>query len=324
MLPSIIPIASRGNVVAGEVLQLQFVARIPQQKLKQSENEDLYCYGLCALSDDIVLFACGTDGLRGLSLKRSKLIPNDISTIKEVYGVAFDLATDTLLLAIVEWKSDPSFFEKVANFLEMPFSSTRRTLWLTSLQRGTDGWTEVERVQTDLTCFVGKIMWVGISTMSGSRVLLGGGENRDRLYSIQVSPDHRLHRIGSVDLENKVNQFACTREGVDTLVAFSHTNCAVSLHRLAALQLEPLARVQLSAPSRLLFLGRLLLVADWNKKTETHNIVSFATTGGKLTGKRQLIEATKASALVDEWCVAGIRLVVRDGNSNDLLLYTPK
>lgn len=250
--------------------QLNFVVRIPQQTLKRTDKEDLYCYGLSALPEDVVLVACGTDGLRGLSLRSTQITPQDPSPIKEVYGVAFDAATDTLLLAVMEWKSNSSLFDKIANFFEMTFAS--KLLYLTSLRRGADGWSEVQRVPTEITCSFRTVLWVGLSVAFGSRVLLGGGENRDKLYTFDLSADHKLGPVKTLAVVKKFRQFTCTREGSENLVAFSHNDDSIALHRLTALQLETLASVQLTELPKLLFVGRLLIVAEWDKENETHKI----------------------------------------------------
>ena len=176
-------------VVSSHVSPLRLVARFPSQCSTVS--------GICALDDDCVLLACGA--LRALRLSSAQLCARDPSPLEDVWNVAFDAATDTLLLA-----------------LKAKARGSRAVAWLVSLQRVSDEWREVQRMQTEFALSD----WVGISFAGDSRALCGQ-QFKDRLYAFDVSADHRLQPVGTVVLEAAFCRFACTRLGGDSLVAFT-------------------------------------------------------------------------------------------------------
>ena len=276
---------------------------------------------LYVMSDDLLFLACGADGLRALSLSSGQLSERDPSALKPVYGVTFDAATDTLLLAWVECLSRAPDSAQTG--------PPNRMCWVASLTRSEKEWSEVQRFQLELTPNYFITQYVGLSVTAGSRVLLGGGDVSDKLYAFDLNAEHRLLPVGTIVPDNKFSEFASTRNGSDTIVALSHYNDkSVSLQRLVELRLELLARVQLTEPSKLQFHGDRLLVAHWNKTVDkeevsTHSITSYAATGGWLTQAKQLFDA-KAGIRVATWCVAGERLLIGDTNSEDLLLYPLK
>ena len=57
-------------------------------------------YDVCAVSDDGVLLAVGSVGLRSFSLSRNEVSTRPPADIRDVYRVAFDSATGTLLLLV--------------------------------------------------------------------------------------------------------------------------------------------------------------------------------------------------------------------------------
>ena len=129
-------------------------------------------------------------------------------------------------------------------------------------------------------------------------------------------------RRGQCDLASWHGGFygdACTRRDGVTLVAFLH-DTSVSLLRLKSLplRLEPLAVVRLTASLRLLFREDLLLVAHWNKATDTIVIVSFRASDNSLTERRVLLNTL---AGVDAWALVSDRLVLWNGESEELLVY---
>ena len=275
------------------------VARISNSSLWRSPNGYISVWGLCALADDVLLAACGWNGLRALRLSSAQLCARDPSalTIEFVCNAALDAASGTLLLAC----------ENVATL--------RGDVWLVSLQCVADEWREVQRVQTECT-FTQK--WVGLSFAGDSQVLYGQCKE-DRLYAFYLSAERRLRPVGAVVLDDQLCRFACTRLGGDSLVAIADArHTCVSVHRLVgagdALRLEPLARTALAGAENVLFRGNQLLV------TGSKSVVSFGVSGGGLRGPRELLGAG-ADVQVYCWCLAGDRLVVVEWDSCDLVLY---
>lgn len=255
---------------------------------------------MCEISKDVLLLACGPYGLRAFSLSSKQLIKRDPFTLPDVYSVAFDAATDTLLLAL---RVD---------------TDTSEDVWLASLQRAevAGDWREVHRVQT------GKADWnfVSLSLVGDSRLIFGRSMS-EKLYVFDVSADHHLRAVGAIALEDSLRKFACTRLGADPLVAITdYGNKGVSLNRLVTLPIDPLARADLIQAGWLLFRGDLLLVADFNRDAMSHAVVPFRVTGGQLTRLPELL-GTNAGVYVDIWCLAGDRLAVVVYKSGDLLLF---
>ena len=83
------------------VLHLQFVTRTPKLNLSRNHTESFVVWGPCALSNDVMLLACGDADLRLFLLNSSQLYPQKIIAIQDdVTQVAFDAHTDTLLLLV--------------------------------------------------------------------------------------------------------------------------------------------------------------------------------------------------------------------------------
>ena len=253
-------------------------------------------WGLCGLSDDVLLVACGSDGLRALRLSSAQLCARDPSALKHVLNAALDAASGILLLAFVAHTDD--------------------VVWLVSLQCVADEWREVQRVQTQCTF---SYMWLGLSFAGDSRVLCGQW-HEDRLYAFDVSAERHLRPVSDVVLDDKLWRFACTRLGGDSLVAIADAgHTCVSVQRLVgagdSLRLEPLARTALEGAFNVLFRGDQLLVATISK-----SVVSFGVSGGGLRSRRELLGAG-AGFRAHCWCLAGDRLVVAEFGSEDLVLY---
>ena len=253
------------------------VARISNSSLRRSPDEDILICGLCALADDVLLAACGSDGLRSLRLSSAQLCARDPSALKDVYSAALDAASGTLLLAFV------------AEVAAASGARAAGVVWLVSLECVADEWREVQRLQTQCTFFY-SCEWVGLSFADASRVLCGK-RGEDRLYAFDVSAERRLRPVGAVVLDDKLNRFACTRLGGDSLVAITDAGfTCVSVQRLVgagdALRLEPLARTALAGAENVLFRGDQLLVA-----TISHSVVSFGVSSGGLIGPRELLGA---------------------------------
>ena len=280
---------------------LKLLKRISQRNMKRSNIESLHVWGLCNLPEEMALLASGLAGLRALSLCTGQLSPKDPCNLKNVHSVTFDAPTDTLLLAV---------------WIE---GATGGVYWLVSLRRQQEEWIEVMRIQSEIKHLDFGPWYVSLSTVCESHVMLGEHDT-ERLAVFEVNERHVLRPVGTVLLENQFRVFACTHDGTNTLVALSHDDNEVSLHRLVALQLESLSRVQLTDPWNLLFHGHTLLISDYNG-IRKQAIVSMDTRGGHLTRQRQLLEAN-AKIRVEQWCLSDGNLLIVDYNSKDLFVYS--
>ena len=283
---------------AANVSRLQLAMRIPNRNLMRTDNEYLIVYYMCALSADEVLLAFGPAGLRAVSLHTAQLAAHEPTALKNVYRVAFDAHTDTLLL-LVRAPTGDDYYQ------------------LVSLRRNASEWLEVQRLSTRIHY---NLFHIFNFAVCDSRVLLGdaGGNT---MYVFDVSAEHTLRDAGNVTLQSKTYAVACTRRDGVTLVAFSHdTSVSLLRHTSLPLRLVPLASVSLTAPHRLLFREDLLLVSDWNKANRTGAIVSFRASDNELTERRVLLDA-QAGVSVNAWAFAGDRLVLQNWNSNDLVVY---
>ena len=72
---------------------------ISRQILTRSEDY-IGVHDLCVLTDNKVLLACGAKGLHALSLRMGQLSAHEPTDVRDVYIVAFDANTDTLLLLV--------------------------------------------------------------------------------------------------------------------------------------------------------------------------------------------------------------------------------
>ena len=261
---------------------------------------------MCALSAGEVLLAFGAAGLFALTLHTEQLAAFEPTVIQyDVYRVAFDAHTDTLLLLVLP---PPPANSNLSNNTDFSM------LWLVSLRRNGSEWLEVHRLNTNLSDYNVKV------AACDSRVLLGksGG---DTLNVFEVSVAHSLRALASVTMQNEFNTFACTNRDGDTLVALSHETW-VSVQPLASLPQShvPLASVDFTDSDGLLFRGDLMLVADWNSDTDTHAIVSLRASGNALKEWQVLLDA-ETSVWVWAWALAGDKLVLYDHVSGDLLIY---
>ena len=277
--------------VAANVTRLQFVRNV-------SLTDCPRVYGMYALSADELLLVCGAAGLHAVSLRTGLFAAAKSSAIRDVYGVAFDTHTDTVLLVV-----------------ETPTDDYQQ---LVSLRRNASEWLEVQRLDTRIHRYIPSI------SVCDSRVLLGDLQGMQTLYVFDVNEAHNLivSDAGNVSLESVFNGFACTRRGNDTLVAFAHDS-SVSLWRLAALplRLEPLASVNITDPWQLLFRGDLLLVDDWSSATRTNDIVSFRVAENALSERRVLLNSQEAGFDFGRWALLGERIVLSAWNDARLLVY---
>lgn len=269
------------------------------------DNMKALPYGLCALPDDTIGIACGSGGLRAIQLNSPCLTPHSLYERNDVWRVAFDKDTETLLLALWEVEND--------------------ICRLVSLRLEANEWVEVQRSNTRMKpCILCDLV------VCETRVLLIKS-GIWRLHAFDVSAEHDFSRVGSVDVGDACLNFACTRLHPNSfrLVALAHSG-KVSLRRLEPLdlsRLEPLRLQQLKSigftdPRHRLFYGHMLLVADYHNDTRSSEVVSLLTSGKTVMRNRRVLLESNANVEVDEWCFAGNRLVLRDRKSDgNLLVY---
>ena len=104
---------------------------IPQRNLIRTGDTYLSAESLCALSAEELLLAFGDTGLSALSLFTGQLAARDPTALQNVWRVAFDAHTDTLLLLVRPPK---------ANYWQ-----------LVSLRRNASEWLEVQRLSISLS-----------------------------------------------------------------------------------------------------------------------------------------------------------------------------
>ena len=280
-----------------------------QNPSRISVSQELTVYHLSALSDDVMLLACGAAGLHALSLSSNNTSPFGPADIGDVYRVVFDAYTDTLLLLVKPPRAAAA--------------TGRRDYWqLVSLSREENAeWLEVQRLTTAIQVPAAEEVIALVIAVCDSRVLLAGrAELRDPLYVFDVSASHYLSHAAKVSSPNWFYGLACARRGDETLVAFSHET-EVSLQRLESQSFKKLASVELSDPDRLLFRGHMLLVADWNKKNSTPAIKSLSAFDDSLTEK--VLCGYRSGVRTRVWALAGDRLVSSsDQKLNNLLVHT--
>ena len=270
---------------------LKFVKCISQKNLRHN-NLLLTVWSVYSIATDELLLACGSSGLRAVSLHTGELIAHEPTAAlrDDVRKMAFDAHTDTLILfvrAAYGWQ-------------------------LVSLRRNASQWLEVQRLNTSIPDNPNNLFFVDVC---GSRVLLGG-RGGNTLYVFDVGANHSLREAGTVTLalQTILKGLACTRRDNDTLVAYSH-GTSVYLQRLDSLPLRvlPLANVNLTYPSELLFRGELLLVEDWKQAVKKDDIYLFRVTRNALIEGRVLLDTqSPVSVAVYDWTFAGDRLVVAE------------
>lgn len=278
---------------------LNLTAKIPSEKLKSLNDNEKLCEGLCALPDDVVLFnRCTYSGVRAISLRTNESYEQGpkVEGIIWLWRMSYDALTDTLL--IVELASR---------------SANDSGYHLATLRREHEKWIRVESITTLMDTFPIQI------DVCESRVLLAYSLS-DKVSAFELSADHKLRPTGTITLDRVYFSVASTRIGGQTYVAFSHMN-TVSLHRLLDdMQLEAVSEIGFLTAPRVLFRGNVLLV-DGVDENDFHAIGSFVASAGGLSFDRMLINSD-AGINVNKWCISGNRLVVWDGMTNDLLVYS--
>ena len=144
------------------------------------------------------------------------------------------------------------------------------------------------------------------------------------LFRVERGP--RIARFHRIHVPEEYCWFSakCTN---DTLVAMSYpindaipnADNSVRLHRLRGDRLKELARIQLKSPWQLLWLADRLLVADYDEKEQSYEVIELEMSYMRLERRRELIAASvKAS---ESMCVVNDGVAINDFN-NGILLYS--
>ena len=275
-------------------LQLRFVKRIKFQTLQCPGNWPVCA--MCAVSDDIVLLSFNKNGLFALSMQSGQLLPRKPCELKRVIRMAFDVQTDTLLLVLRTPRPDGDCWR------------------LASMRRGAEVplWNEVDRLTTEFEASLNSPM----ISVCESRVLFGAGSSK-YICAFDLYREHNLRHTGKVDVISEYKFLSCTRMGADYIIALSHQN-SVSLHRLVGLQLEPLATIASTQLLVHLFKGQLLFGTRWKGS----QIISFLVTDSGLNNLQpKVLLDSDVGINVNQCCIVGDRLIMRDNTSKDFLLY---
>ena len=134
--------------------------------------------------------------------------------------------------------------------------------------------------------------------MCGSRVVLVDG-GRGRLYVFDMDATHSISAEGLYALPFDFHEITCTRVGNDTFVAFAHefSVSRFSLRRIDSSEdwhaLYDRERFFFNDPRLLLYYKNLLLIADWNSATKSHEILSLSWTDGIFTEKQLLLNISE-------------------------------
>ena len=213
-----------------------------------------------------------------------------LDTSNSLCGVCHMSGSDTLLVSSIE----------------------RGACWLVALSRNDSEWREAQRVQTDgsgnISC-----------ALSDSRVLIGQW-NSTYMELFRVESGPRIERVHRIHVPEEYKWFSATC-GSDTLVAMSYADKSVRVHRLRGDRLEELARIQLKAPNRLLWLADRLIVADSDEKS--HAVIELEVSDTRLERRRELI-ATSENIHVSSLCavIDGLAICDYTGISKDILHYS--
>ena len=279
-----------------------------------SNRKHYYINDICAISNDVVLLACGPAGLRALSLsqrpEQSQINADSLAELKwNAYSIAYENATDTLVLVMRR-------FENRSN----------DWAWqLVSLRRNGSWWLVVHRVRHGIGPYP-------LVAACGSRVLLG---NETMLNVFDVHQDHSLIVVGVVSLEDtpmrgrQYYSLSCTGSGNETLVAFTNFKSGSLLRlRHAPFALEQVANITFgSLASPLWFREHLLFLTQTRTRTANNTrkvivrVESLRLWGNELIDRRVLLDIPGA-VREGAWTLAGKRLVLWKSTEPRLYVYT--
>ena len=274
---------------------LKLVCRIPKEKLIGEGEKNICIKGMSYNSarDELFLADDRNGVVRAIRVRDYDGNLREVCRVmpKNVWSVCQMSDSDTLLVCTGE---------------------PRGNKWLVALSRNGRGWREAHRVQTDER---------GESScaLSDSRVLIG--ERRStymELFSVESGP--RIARVHRIHVPEEYHWFSATC-GSDTLVAMSHSDQSVRLHRLHGDRLEELARIQMKWPKRLLWLADRLLVVDYDSEKDSHTVIELEVSDTRLERRSELI-ATSGNIHVHSWCAVSDELAIVDDRTKDILHYS--
>ena len=290
---------------------------IPKEGLLLADADEPHplVYGICILTNYRILLACGSLGLRAISLLHPELAATEAANVRDVCSVVYETRIQTLILLV--W--GPRTFDEGSDssyFLVLLREDINDLYWAETTRHNTN--IAVVRRSTDAM----------LSSCDG-RVFVGeyGGVG---LNVFDVSEDHNVQAAGTVALEAALRGLASTRRGIETLVAIGYDS-AIQLSRSSPLALlEPLAAIAFtSPPRRLIFRGEQLLVARYNSGTGSDEIVSLRTIGNQLeteevvySSKRKFFTAMPKIEITN-WAIdpAVDRLLLADRMTGNVLIY---
>ena len=259
-------------------------------------------WSMCALTEDVVLLACVSEGVGAFTLS-TQHYSTLINTSREVWGVAFDALTDTLLLL------QPS-----SNYNDSFLVSMRRD------KSDKDKWIEVDSVRTGVTV----LSYEALPDIAVCNSLVFLGNGGETLYVIEVNKEHRLLDRSFVNIPGKkFYKLACSRLGNsnDTRVAFACADKSVSLWLLKSvtplvLRFERVWHFEVTDPRRLLFRGDQQLLLAVKYTTDSHLIKLLQITGSE-EASTIAVEHKESGVSIGAWSLAGDRLVIWDMKSSD-------
>ena len=285
-------------------LRLQLVRRIPKQTLIRAGEKDSDIYGMSYNLARDELFLADYDN----KVVRAMRMRDNASDLLDVYRAPHDTSpsirsvchmkdSDTLLVCSCELGPDRKFAQ-----------------WLVALSRNGSEWREVQRVQTDVDGW-------NCCALSDSRVLIGECSSTNlELFRVKSGPSIvRVHRI---HVPETYWCFSATCSS-DTLVAMTYKDLDkwVRVHRLLGDRLEEIASIQLNCPDTLLWLADRLLIADFDRFSESHDVIELEVSDTRLERRRELI-ATSDNICVSILCSMNDGLAIFDYNARDILHYS--
>ena len=257
-------------------------------------------YDAFAISDDTVLLAYGAAGLRVFLLSSKKVSSQPPAAIRDVYRVAYDSATDTLVLLV------------------RPENSATRKYWvLVTMQSRGSKWIEVARYNTTISPESDLNIAV-CGTQGIYSPYAKGAENTARWF--RITAERTLDDWTLYSFPSSIHGLACIVSGGNTEFAFAFESEVIAyMSDPGPGKLKESWRVALNAPLRLLFYGhKKLLVTRWNSDTNTHDILSLHESGYLMLSRMKehpFLLPDNSRFLVRAWTLAGRKLVLVDQNS---------
>jgi hypothetical protein len=235
--------------------------------------------------------------IRGFSISSQQLSERDAllstSSVEGITPAYFVRSTGTLLIAVEE--TELSSFHLLA------------------LSEENDKWLQRDSLE------VAEAIW-DTCALDDNRVICRSGSSITlRVFGVTAS--HRIQPLAEHLLPEWCRSISSRSTTPHPLLAVAFRK-SVSLFAVRPEnRLEELSTIQMQFPSRLLFVGDSLLVAEWNWKSDVDSVSALRTTGGELERQRELI-AESEGIHVDYWFLVGDGLALWNGRENKLRLYS--